>query len=399
MKTRRISRGLLAALTLAWAAFGLLWAATIVLPVPNLTLWLFSVLVSEFSLLLAAFALVGIGLAAIVRRMGFRRVSVIAAALGAATVALSLVPVGWAWQTAREEGISLSFSEYFAGISAIPDRPPTETVGYARPDGEELTLDVWEPPGNTGGDRPAIAMVHGGSWENGERSFARRASWLADKGYVVFDIGYRLAPPPRWQDATGDVKCAVGWVRENADEYGVNPERVALEGDSAGGHLALLAAYSEGNPELPPSCDVPDTGAEAVVAFYPPTEMSRFCDEGLPGWYPELDCRGTLDRFIGGTPEEMPERYRLVSPTTHVSPGSPPTFMVQGGRDQLVAPEQSPILAEKLEREGVPYRLLEIPYARHSFDLSWGGWGNQITTPALEEFLELHFPANQEESR
>lgn len=398
MKIRRLLRGLLAALVFLWAAFWFLWATTILLPVPNLALWLFAVFVSEFSLVVAAFALVGVGLAAIVWRAGFRRVSIIAIVLGAATVVLSLVPVGWAWQTARAEGVSLSFSEYFAGISAIPERPPTETVEYARPDGDELTLDVWEPPENTDKDRPAIVMVHGGSWKNGERSFARRASWLADKGYVVFDIGYRLAPPPRWQDATGDVKCAVGWVRENAGEYGVNPDRVALEGDSAGGHLALLAAYSEGNPDLPPSCDVPDGGAEAVVAFYPPTEMTRFCDEGLPDWYPELDCRGTLDSFIGGTPEERPERYRLVSPTTHVSPDSPLTFMVQGGRDQLVAPEQSPILARELEREGVPYRLLEIPYARHSFDLSWGGWGNQITNPAIEEFLDRHFPVDEESS-
>ncbi len=398
MKTRRLLRGFVAALALAWTVFWFSWAATILLPVPHITFWLSAVFVSEFSLLVALFALVGLALAAIVRRMGFRRTSVAAIALGVATVVLSLVPVGWAWQTARTEGVSLSFPEYFAGISAIPEHPPTETVEYARPDGDELTLDVWEPPGSSGGERPAIVMVHGGSWENGERSFARRASWFADKGYVVFDIGYRLAPPPRWQDATGDVKCAVGWVRENAGEYGVNPDRVALEGDSAGGHLALLAAYSEGNSDLPPSCDVPDTGAEAVIAFYPPTEMTRFCGEGLPDWYPELDCRGTLERFIGGTPEEMPERYRLVSPATHVDSESPPTFMVQGGRDQLVAPEQSPILARELEREGVPYRLLEIPYARHSFDLSWGGWGNQITTPKVEEFLDRRLPLGEEGS-
>lgn len=107
---------------------------------------------------------------------------------------------------------------------------------------------------------------------------------------------------------------------------------------------------------------------------------------------------GTLDRFIGGTPEELPERYRLDSPTTHVSGDSPPTFMVQGGRDQLVAPEQSPILAERLDEADVPYRLPEIPYARHAFDLSWGGWGNQITNPAVEEFLDRRFPVDGESS-
>lgn len=88
---------------------------------------------------------------------------------------------------------------------------------------------------------------------------------------MVFSIDYRLGLPPRWEDATGDVKCAVGWVEENAGRYGVDPDGIALLGQSFGGYPTLLAAYTEGDPRLPPSCDVSDTGVEAVAAFYSST--------------------------------------------------------------------------------------------------------------------------------
>jgi acetyl esterase len=397
---RTLLRRVLAAVTLLWTAFSLFWALLIVLPAPTLALWTLSVLVAEFALVLAAFASAGLVLTALCWRAGSRRAAVLALAFGAVAVALSVLPTAQAWQTARAEDARLSLREYFAGLSVIPERPPTETRVYARPGGEELKLDVYEPGRDAAGaaraaSRPAVIMVHGGSWEMGERGDTPRwNAWLADNGYVVFDIDYRLAPPPRWRDAPGDVKCAVGWVKQNADRYGVDPQRVALMGNSAGGHLALLAAYAEDHPRLPPSCEVSDPGVAAVVGFYPPTELAGFCTDpppdGLPRWYPDLDCEGVLRRFTGATPSADPERYRLASPVSHVDAQDPPTFLVHGGRDSLVAPGQSRLLARRLEEAGVPHRLLELPHAQHFFDLSWGGWGAQITRPELKRFLEEH---------
>ena len=191
------------------------------------------------------------------------------------TVALSLLPVVQGWRTASQENVALSLSEYFS----FPAIGSPETVTYARPEGE-LKLDVRRPPdqGNTAGPerRPAVVTVHGGGGVQGGRSEDTLwGEWLAEEDYVVFSIDYRLGLPPRWQDATGDVKCAVGWVEENAGRYGVDPDRIALMGHSAGGLFALLAAYTEGDPRLPPSCDVPDTGVEAVAAFYAPTDFTR----------------------------------------------------------------------------------------------------------------------------
>jgi acetyl esterase/lipase len=306
---------------------GLLW--------PNLVLDSLAMLAEEQSLWLAVFAVLGLILAALARRAGWRRASLVAAAFAVVTVVLSLVPVVQGWRIASQEGVALSLTEYFS----FPSGGPSETVTYARPGGEELKLDVRRRPDQSdkAGQalRPAVVTVHGGGGFFGGRSEDTLwGEWLAEEGYVVFSIDYRLGLPPRWQDATGDVKCAVGWVKENADHYGVDPDRIALMGRSAGGHFALLAAYTEGDPRLPPSCDVPDTGVAAVAAFYPGTDFTRLDETQSPWWRPNLgssvkDSTGTdVDYVAEGD-------RRLASPTSHVDPGDPPTFLAHRG--QVVA--------------------------------------------------------------
>ena len=396
-----------AAAVLSWATLGLLWAQVILLPNPLLPPPLFAellgdvpssthpqrfvvMLFKETSLILTAFALFGLFMATLAHRAGARKSSLVAAGLCAATVAVSLMPVAQAWKDASAEGVSLSLPGYFAGPAFAADRSP-ETVTYARPGGEELEADVWRPPGggpageaDAAKGRPAVIVVHGGGWRSGERGdFPRWNAWLASKGYVVFDIDYRLSPPPSWRDAPADVRCAVGWVKENAARYGVDPERVALMGRSAGGHLALLTAYTQGSAPTP-GCDarnLQDTGVAAAVAFYPPTDLARLSSLGY---------LGGMDRFIGGTQDAIPERYRLLSPVLRVDPRAPPTFLAHGGDDQIVPPGQSELLADRLREAGVPHRLVELPWANHTFDFLWGGWGSQITRSTLQEFLEVH---------
>ena len=409
-RDREPGKGFLALVALTWAAFGLLWAQLILLhnPIlpPPFVVGLFGeipatahpqrfvvMLAKESSLLLLTFAILGLLPSFLALRAGARGSAATAAALCAVAAAVSLVPVAQAWSTASAEGVSLSLTEYFAGFSPAADRP-SETVTYARPGGRKLKLDVWRPPAGDGGvagtrEQPAVVVVHGGGWRNGRRGeFPRWNAWLADKGYVVFDIDYRLSPPPRWQDAPADVRCAVGWVKENAASFGVDPERIALMGRSAGGQLALLTTYTQGGtpgaPVLTPGCEVrgeQDTGVAAVAAFYPPTDLARLSSSGyLHG----------MDRFLGGTAADVPGRYRLSSPLLWAGPGDPPTFLVHGGSDRIVPSGQSELLAGRLGEAGVPCRLVELPWANHTFDFLWGGWGSQITRATLEEFLGDH---------
>ena len=389
---------------LSWAGFGLVWAQVIALPSPLLPPRSFAELLGEVpattsperfivmilketSLVLCAFALLGLLLAALAYRAGTRGGSLVAALLCAITVAVSLVPMAQAQRVASAEDVTLSLPGYFAGPAFAAERSP-ETATYARPGGEELKLDVWRPPDDFSGSpaaergRPAVVVVHGGGWRSGARGeFPEWNAWLADKGYLVFDIDYRLSAS-NWQEAPADVACAVGWVKENADRYGVDPGRVALMGRSAGGHLALLAAYTRGPAAPTPGCEAPnarDTGVAAVVAFYPPTDLARLSRQGyLSG----------MDRFLGGTPGAAPGRYRLLSPISRIDPGDPPTFLAHGGDDEIVPPGESEHLAGRLREAGVPHRLVELPWANHTFDFLWGGWGSQITRSSLEEFLE-----------
>ncbi|WP_448811940.1 alpha/beta hydrolase fold domain-containing protein [Agromyces bauzanensis] len=384
---------MLAVVALILAAVGLVLGLMSVLPTPNLgvlelnvLLDVVAMLAEELSLWVAIVAVLGLILAVVARVIGWRKTPLVAAALAVVAIVLSMVPVVQGLQTASKDGVALSLSQYFS----VPPSSQPETVTYARPEGQELKLDI-NLPADDGGSagsqrRPAVVMVHGGGGVEGGRSEeATWSAWLAQEGYAVFSIDYRLGLPPRWQDATGDVKCAIGWVQENADSYGVDPDRIALMGRSAGGLFSLLAAYTEGDPQLPPSCDVPDTGVEAVIAFYAPTDLTR--PDESPWWRPQLgnaakDATGAAADFVAESDRG------LASPTSHVDPGDPPTFLAHGSHDQFSAPQQSVLLADRLEEEVVSHRLLEVPGARHAFDSAWGGWNQQIVAHELGEFLE-----------
>ena len=216
--------------------------------------------------------------------------------------------------------------------------------------------------------------------------------WRAN-GYAVFDIDYRLAPQPNYLTATGDVKCAVLWVKQHAAEFQISPDRIALVGRSAGGHLALLAAYSAGDKRLPPSCQSTgkDENVRAVVSFYAPIELQWAYDN--PANQLVFDGPQTIADFLGGSPHEsaeIRERYDLASPLTHLSANTPPTLFVHGGQDQIVREENMQFADEKLNAYNIPHQTIFIPYAQHGFDYNLYGFGSQITKPAMLEYLNEH---------
>lgn len=405
---RPVSRTLniLALVAGAASALASVW---IVLPAPSYSLWLVAVAASEWSLYLAALGAFAVLCALSARAARGGRVLWLPSFIaGGLAVVFGLYPLASALVAARAQGVSLSLGQYTEGFVGRLTGGASEDVGgaftthtFANVEGRELRLDAYLPPAGVTRSGAAVIVVHGGSWGGGERSdFPHWNLWLARQGFAVFDVDYRLAPQPNWLAATGDVKCAVAWVKRHAGEFRVSPDRLALLGRSAGGHLALLAAYTARDPRLPASCsgqasgeasaptEADDTGVRAVVSLYGPTDLAWAYDH--PANMRVLDGPETLRRFLGARPQESAEasdRYMLASPTAHVTPRTPPTLLVHGGHDQLVRAENMERLAVRLEEAGVPHREVSLAYAQHGFDYNFNGWGSQVLRPVLLTFL------------
>lgn len=362
----------------------------IVVPAVSPSIWLYSVAVSEWSLWFAMLALAGIICAFgnyYYYQNGF---SLAAAAVCVIALLIALYPFSTALRTAREKNVGLSFKQYFSGLTNSYAVKRTPQTFVFKPEGE-LKLDVYAPPEGVVPNGASLIVVHGGSWNGGRRSdFPQWNEWLAAGGYTVFDIDYTLAPQPNYRSAIGDVKCAVGWVRENAAKFNAAPDRIVLLGRSAGAHLALLAAYSANDARLPASCGSgeSDPGVRAVVAFYAPVDL--VWDYENPSNPFVIDSQKTIGDFIGGSPRESAEidqRFALASPSANVNRQTPPTFLIHGGQDQLVKKENLDILAQRLAAQKISHETLYIPYAQHGFDYNFNGWGSQIVKPLILDFL------------
>ncbi len=231
-------------------------------------------------------------------------------------------------------------------------------------------------------------MIHGGAWRGGgvgESPWVSRT--LARSGITVIDVGYRLSPASRFPAAAGDVKCLLGRARERAAELGLDPSRAALLGRSAGGQIALVAAYSAGDPRVPPSCATEDAPVRAVVGIYSPTDMAWGHEHPS---HPDV-VRGpeALEAYLAGTPAQRPEAYRLATPQSWVDGRAlPQTLLIHGGLDRMVWAGHSERLTRALEERRQPVRLLEIPLSEHGFDRRSGGLGEQLARATIVEFLK-----------
>ncbi len=306
--------------------------------------------------------------------------------VGVITCVITLYPFFTSFSVAQEKGISLSISQYFAAITG--DKPKEiqfQTRVFAKTENAELKLDIYSP-NVTPSNGASIIVIHGGSWSGGVRNdFPQWNQWFAENGFTVFDIDYTLAPQPNYLSAITDIKSAVRWVKQNSTEFNISPDKIILLGRSAGGHLALIAAYTGGH-KVSPTENL--ERVSAVIAFYAPTDLiwdyANLSNEYV------IDGRGTLANFLGGNPNESHEirdRFLFASPIENVSAKTPPTLLIHGGKDQLVRLENMYRLADKLNESNVRNKTLYIPYAQHGFDYNFNGWGSQITKTTILNFL------------
>ena len=384
-----------AGFALLFAVPTVLLALIIVVPAPHYLLWQASVVLTEAALWLVPFALVALILGGVAARQV--RVGWLAVVLALVAIGCALVPTLQALPIARRLGGRLSLTRYFVGDRWIqPTINVQRDIVYATVNGRDLRLDYYDPFPARGldvaaGERlPAVIVVHGGSWSGGEKSdFADYDNWLAQQRLRVFDVEYRLAVnDERFPAQIADVKCAIGWVKQNAAQYGVDPERIALLGRSAGGQLALLAAYTPNDPAITPSCDAGDTSVQAVVSFYAPADLVWGYDH--PSNLRVIDSKATLGNYLGGSPASVPATYELAAPIAQVGPGTPPTLLLHGGNDPLVSHIHAERLVTQLQAADVPHEYLYLPWATHGFDYLFDGWGSQLAQERITLFLDTY---------
>jgi acetyl esterase/lipase len=259
------------------------------------------------------------------------------------------------------------------GGVGLPDLVP-RTIVYATVDSRELLMDVFTPQPSRA-VAPGVIVVHGGGWRGGTRTeFSGLARHLAGLGYVVASIDYRLVPSSPFPAARDDVTAAVAALHAHALEIGLDTNRLALIGRSAGAQLVLLAAYTLRDPAV-----------KGVVSFYGPTDLVYGYEH--PADPDVFDSTAALAAYLGGHLRDRGATYRTASPIEYVARTTPPTLIIHGTPDELVEVEQSRRLDRRLSEAGVPHLLLELPWASHGCDYFLRGPCGQISAYAVEQFL------------
>ncbi len=238
----------------------------------------------------------------------------------------------------------------------------------------QTTMDVYLPADGATA-RPAVMFVHGGGWRLGSAAaHAAHAERLAEAGYVTASIDYRLVPDGVYPRQIQDTACALAFLRAHADEWGLDPDRVAIAGYSAGGHLVSLLGVAFDEPDFAPDCAAgPTAPPQAVISGAGPQDL-----HGLA----EADA---VRDMLGGTEEEVPERYDRASPITHARADAPPFMFVHGTDDWFVPVDQSRDMRDALRAEGVDARVLELSGIGHLTGVGGDGGRSEFGMMSVDE--------------
>jgi acetyl esterase/lipase len=289
-----------------------------------------------------------------------------------------------------------------AGLAAIAAEGPVSSdkvtvqtdVAYLE-SGRGETLDLYLPAKRAAGLKsPAMVIIHGGGWTGGSKSAQREIKFghfLAESGYVCVSVEYLKEGKDRWPTNLKDCKNAVRFLRANAEKYQVDPENIGVIGGSAGGHLALMVAYTSQVKELSPEAPYPGVrdDVKVCVDLYGISNLLT-----RQGTEPDGTPNGKL-REAGLFPDKRGEnvdKWKLASPVYHITSKTPPTLIMHGMIDTTVDRDQSIELAAKLKEAGVEHRLELLPGIGHTFDLD--GWQKKKLPiefrPLLLEFLDKY---------
>jgi acetyl esterase/lipase len=305
-----------------------------------------------------------------------------------AETAVAEVPLAPPGYKSEEEVRSAFFAGKLTPVDvtiAVPDTVAVEKdVEYGKGGDVSLKLDLYSPKDRTK-PLPAVVFIHGGAWRGGNRQmYHYYCVKFAEHGYVAATISYRLYQVAPFPAAVEDAKCAVRWMRANAEKLGVDPDRIGIAGGSAGGHLSMMVAYAPDTPELEGAGGHADVSSrvQAVVNIYGPTDLTTEFARG----------NSVVSDFLGGKSfDDARELYQLASPITHVSKDDPPTLILHGSIDSTVPIEQADLLVAALKKAGVEFDYDRVEGWPHGMDIEANV--NRHCLAKMFEFFDEHLAA------
>jgi acetyl esterase/lipase len=256
---------------------------------------------------------------------------------------------------------------------------------FGKSDGRDLTLDLFTPTEIPSEPRPAIVFLHGGSWLMGNPSqFHFHSAYLAEKyGFFAVGVDYRLSQEAPFPAALQDAKCAVRWVRSQCKEQNIDPNRIAICGGSAGGHLASMILTTAGVAEYEGDGGNDGYGSHVNLGILFNGEYDMW----------DLVKKGSLiqpmKQFMGAAPKENPDIYTELSSINRIHKDTPPVLLMHGTEDLCVSHEQAIAFHEKLKSFGIHSEIEIYEGKPHA-------WFNNepdrtITLKRMEKFLVDQF--------
>lgn len=270
-------------------------------------------------------------------------------------------------------------SDFFAIANNVQNSVP-----YADDGDPDHVMNILSPEGE--GPFPALVVFHDGNFNLGERSDPFFPRFYAQRGFVAFSIDYQLSDPetPSWPAAVQDVVCAVRHIKQNAELYRIDPDRMAVMGQGVGGYLSLMVGTLQGDEDfLEGACGDPTIDSQVALVV----DISGFPD--LEGYSKEKPESERFDEYLGGAYADNPDLWRLASPVSHVSSDDGAVFVISQGSldvENPIGPVRQ--FVERLEESGVETHFLEIEGAGHTLTLTQATEGLLSMRRVLEPLMK-----------
>lgn len=270
--------------------------------------------------------------------------------LGLSQEAAPEKPNGYFSNLTLKISYALGFLELIETEFPLPENiKEHKDIVYKTIDNKDLKLDIYHRK-NISDARPLIIFIHGGAWKKGNKDdYWPYLIPYAEKGYITATIQYRLTGEAVYPAQLKDVVSAINWLQDNADNYHIDKNNIALVGGSAGGHLAMLAAYTDSSLNI-----------KGIVNLYGPSDLTT----------PYARETESVQKLIGKSYEEAPELYQMASPITFINGDIPPTLTFQGTLDELVPYKQSDNLDKKIKEAGAKSYYHKLKGWPHTMDLN-----------------------------